>query len=286
MQHELSSRDPETTVVPFVESGPAIEQHRTAPHLVIFIHGYQNSEKKARRSYEKFEAKLDAAIPGGVRRMGAIWWCHWKGDHPLGLISMATYPIRVETAKLAGAELADWVEKRSPLQHVTIVAHSLGCRVALHAVMKIRAAGSAWKGAHVDDVFLLAAAVPVRLCVPTSNMYGARRERSAEHVFHSRSDVVLAGAFRPGQYLVGERGPAVGRHGKPDYRWTSREETGLAHGDYWKSSDVAIGVAELLGLRPWRSIEERRLPRASSFLERAGLEGREIPARGLVPRPI
>lgn len=278
MSNSISVRVPGRAVGDTVADTGSLAD-RTAPRLVVLIHGYQNDERKARKSYGRFQARFGDAVPGGLGKAGAVWEFHWPGDHPLGAVSMTTYPVRVPVAILAGKALADdWLARLRRKQDVYIVAHSLGCRVALEAVRTIRRQGASWPGARVRSVFMLAPAVPVPQCEAAGPL-GAPLARSSEHVFFSRSDWVLFGGFRPGQYLVGEHGAAVGRRGEPAPRWTSRNDTGLGHSGYWKSPDVVRTIAELLGLVPWRSIEERRLPRYEPWAEGRRLGERSLPAR-------
>jgi hypothetical protein len=81
------------------------------------------------------------------------WEFHWPGDHWRGSLSIATYPVRVPNAQLAGGMLVtEFLNRLRDDQTVSIVAHSLRCRVALEAIQKIRALKSAYKGARIEAV--------------------------------------------------------------------------------------------------------------------------------------
>jgi pimeloyl-ACP methyl ester carboxylesterase len=257
-------------------------QDRSAPRLTILIHGYQNSEERAQQSYEAFEGALDRA---GARRpaLGAIWHFHWPSDHPRKLVSIITYAVRVPEARSAGRLLAEgFLATLSPHQEVTLVAHSLGCRVALEAVRTIRAAGAAYGGGRVRAVMLLAAAVPQLQCSDAPQPYPAALAGATEHVFHSRRDRALGLAFDLGQRLYGEAGDAVGREGRPTGRWDTTTDTGLQHSRYWSSRFVADEVAQLLGGPSSSRLAVRHLPQ--SGIERTELSRRAVSARRLPKR--
>jgi pimeloyl-ACP methyl ester carboxylesterase len=207
---------------------------------------------------------LDDALPAGAgARLGEIWECHWPADHKWGLVSLATYPIRAQSAIACGWLLAEeFLGKIRGAKTVTIIAHSLGCRVGLDAVKWIRDHKADYTGAKVRALFLLAAAVPVEMCLPNGQApFSEAEEGSSEYVFYSHRDLALYG-FRPAQFPIGapaERGPAVGHDGRPAFRWTNEESTGLRHKQYWRSSLIAERILELLGIRQVRRLSTRGL---------------------------
>jgi hypothetical protein len=88
--------------------GPEVGGH--PPKLIVTIHGFQNSEGKARRSYTEFRKALRAALwIDDEGQLGSFWGFHWPGDHPIGAISLATYSVRVPVAELAGDRLAKYL---------------------------------------------------------------------------------------------------------------------------------------------------------------------------------
>ena len=259
-----------------------IAEERSSPRLVILIHGYQTSEEQAEGSYQGFAEKLRAATRDGGGSLGSIWEFHWPGDHPVKPISVATFEAKIANARISGDLLArDWLSDRRG-QRVVLVAHSLGCRVALEAVQSILDPRGSFDGARVEAVFLLAAAVPVPLCVP-SETFSTSTAGTLEHVFYSRNDRVLQLAFSAGEYLAGEGGPAVGRHGEPLARWHGLHDTGLGHGKYWSSKEVARRVAEVLLLNQRREPASRPLAKWAPFERRPGFV-RRLGARRLVRR--
>lgn len=251
-----------------------------APDLLILIHGYNNSVEKAQSSYSRFKDALRSATrPGGETRLGAVWEFHWPSDHPLGAISLATYPVRVPEAELVGVLLADFLTSRRPTQTIRIVAHSLGCRVALHAISAIQTSGRT-TGPRIESLFLLAAAVPVTLCAnEPGRPYPRPLPGVSEYAFYSNRDRVLQMSFVPGQYLAGETGEAVGRQGAPAYRWTSTMDTLLQHKQYWGSAEVVRRIDTLVWIQPVRWIGQARLPENDPTGEPRYLEKRERAVR-------
>ncbi|WP_353962340.1 alpha/beta hydrolase [Streptomyces sp. NBC_00452] len=252
--------------------------------FIILIHGFQNSESKASASYEKFRRALGVAIwPRCVDILGSFWEYHWPGDHPARLISVATYSARVPDAKESGLLLYEFLKDLPGTTEVVLIGHSLGCRVALQAMRFIRRDGAAYRGARVRKAFLLAAAVPVDLCMARRD-YDWEPGESHEYVFWSRNDGALGRVFNAGQKVYGEVGNAVGHTGLPPGRWTKAVPTELNHGDYWGSSDVAQDIAWFFGQRTrhvlprWPRNTSRPLNRRE--LDRMLLGARDLPSHG------
>ena len=218
---------------------------QSARRLVLLIHGYNNSEAKASRAFEKFRRNLNNAIP-----REELWEVHWPGDLPGLFESLATYPVRVPVAMMAGEALERFLATHTSARSVVIVAHSLGCRVALETAFRI-ARDPAYRGPQLEHVFLMAAAVPTALCDQPNKRFPIPVARAAEHVFYSPRDIVLAAGFPNFQHLVGqfEEGAAVGYLGLPlNQRWTSRTGVCLNHSEYWGSKKVAREIATTLTL--------------------------------------
>jgi alpha/beta hydrolase family protein DUF900 len=237
-------------------------QARKADHHTILIHGYQNSETKATSSYRDFERALRESA-SGIGALGTVWHFHWPGSHEGKITSVRTYAARIAAAELAAALLVrDFLAKLKPRQEVSLVAHSLGCRLALAVVAEIHNAQPAWKGAQIKHVALLAAAVPQKLCL-APYMFRTRLSRSTEHVYFSHKDRALGWAFNAGQKEYGEFGEAVGRDGRPLGRWSRDINADLYHGQYWPAALVAEGVSgELAAVTPPR--RPRTWPEAAS----------------------
>lgn len=222
-----------------------------SPRIILLIHGYHNDPDTARDSWQAFKSAMMGSLwLRSESALGSIWGFQWPGDHPNKLRSFLSYPSRPQDAREAGRLLAKHLAKHtSSKQEIFVVAHSLGCRVALETVKYIRLDHQPYAGATVKGIYLLAAAVPESFCDPLREPpVFARATTPTEHIFHSSRDHALGIAFDQGQRHYGEPGRAVGRLGAPAReRWASRHYTGLGHGDYWSSSSVAEFVGASIG---------------------------------------
>src|SRR5437870_1492758 len=107
---ELSMRDEHGNPTPII--GPPLE----ATSVTIFVHGYNNSQLRARMSYYAHVVHLGAArVPAqDLRRVCLLYW---PGDRPLagipeGLsrkLGSVLYPQMVENALVCGRLLADYL---------------------------------------------------------------------------------------------------------------------------------------------------------------------------------
>jgi hypothetical protein len=229
------------------------------PRIVLLIHGYNTSEDHASAAFSAFSQELRRSHAGEAA--GVLWEFHWPGDLPQGFRSKRTYSARVGDARNAGEKLADFLEDLERQQRLVIVAHSLGCRVALEAVRAIIDRGNSYTGPRLRHVALLAAAVPDALCkFEATDSYPYCLERCQEHVLHSPKDKVLRFGFPIGQRDYGEPDHAVGLDGRPFNRWSTRVNTWLDHGDYWTDPGVAIHIAKIAGARPHRPSNPWYLP--------------------------
>jgi pimeloyl-ACP methyl ester carboxylesterase len=253
-------------------------------NIVVLIHGYQTGPEKAGERYRDFRDATRRVNGGGIEAFGAIQHVYWQGEHPFLPVSVLGFPIRTNVAHGAGSVLAtDWFKQWSPKQRVHIVAHSLGCRVALDAAREVevlRRRGE-YDGAQIAGLYLLAAAVPMDLCANAEIL--PRPHDHDQHVVHSAQDRVLL-TFGMGSWFTNERGMAVGRFGDPiPGRWATSLPTDLGHGDYWNSPLVAEHVCMLLGLIPWRNLQRRYLAASSAGGARELYE-LELSARRLAAR--
>jgi pimeloyl-ACP methyl ester carboxylesterase len=256
-------------------------------HVFILIHGYQNSEDQARVSYHRFHASLRTALGfHDPKRLGSFWGFHWPGNHRRYLTSVLTYPARVPEALLSAERLAEYITNMEADQEVVLVAHSLGCRIALEVVKRVRLAmePGEYSGGKIRMVFLLAAAVPVNLC-ESEDAYLKTIPDCEEYAFYSSRDKALGLAFSFGEQMYsGFWATAVGRTGEPqDDRWTDRRPTGLNHGDYWTADKIARLVVEFLGYKPVVSPTERLLLCAEDVEQR---DGAVLPELALPERPL
>lgn len=236
----------------------------TAPRVIFMVHGYNSPEDNTSTAFSHFRRLLGAAL--SYRHptvIGHLCGFYWPGHHPNEWASAATFPARITDAKESGKLLANVIRRLSPQQDVVIVAHSLGCRVALHAVRQIRRWGQEYVGPKVTHVFLLAAAVPAELCVTGNELYGLKLDPAPqEHVFHSHNDMALRPVpFGAGTWLAENlSSPAVGVAGEPFERWIPNSHPmTLQHGQYWSSYAVAKEVVRTVGFAPSGRLATRSL---------------------------
>lgn len=240
-----------------------------ALRMVILIHGSANPRNFASANYQDFRTALRSALwlDHDLKPLGTIWDFHWPSDHPgtfdpWRLRSRVRYEYNVHIALSAGRSLADFIAQMDPRQQVALVAHSLGCRVVLECLKRLRSAHPD-RGATVTKVCLMAAAVPTPLCEP-DKLYGETLPHCREAVLHSTRDKVLRWAFPAGQRQF-EPGRAVGSTGRPDHRWQHYPDTRLGHGGYWRDFHVAEIVGQMLGVVHTRTIPEQTIEEVDGF---------------------
>jgi alpha/beta hydrolase family protein DUF900 len=232
----------------------------------IFIHGFNNSKKTIAKTW-------DGTIEQLQRRhvdLGAVVLFYWPGDYSRWeLISAIHYPDIVPIAEQTAEKLAVYLRRAVqdrciPLQ-LSFVTHSLGSLVALETLKWLRTPRA---NIIINDVLLMAAAVPEGFCV-RGERYGAPFSfETNEMALYSQDDKVLKYAFQIGQEFADripekERRRAVGLTGGPGAgrgkRWTAASHMdGFGHSDYWRNQE---------------SIEEIALvvePERESFLQAVG----------------
>ena len=250
-----------------------------AGHFVIFVHGYNVRRGAATSSYSEFRDHLEYC---GAR--AKVLELHWPGDRNWGVISGACYPLKILTAKAAGAKLAEWIEGCPADARFTLIAHSLGCRLVLEAIDALRRSSGMTR---ITSVCLMAAAVPAKYI--RSDRLGPRPgEDTHWHILYSRGDHVLRWLFPIGELDTPFR-YAVGLYGEPLENWRSASAGGSElyhgyhgesesdfydHGDYWGRKErpmparSAEYLASLLGGQRMRELPCNRYPPRRSLPER------------------
>jgi pimeloyl-ACP methyl ester carboxylesterase len=234
-----------------VNSAPNLtdfQQRCSSRELILLIHGFNDPITDARAAYDAFIAmqqnlaNIDA--DGDFAPGHQVVEVFWKGDD-WGILSPLYYPDAVPNAVTSGAALATVLlklaEERCDAIEVSIVAHSLGTRVALECI-KALCGSSAVEFSHI--VFF-AAATPTFMLEDPRESHHLRQ--ALDHVtgasvsLYSKSDDVLALAFPPGQTISeGNEGffPRALGH---EY-WDSTEPSpfvvqvnnpNAGHSDYW-----------------------------------------------------
>lgn len=214
---------------------------------ILLIHGYNVTEKSAAAAmYQLRENVSRQAEPLG----SACFTVTWPGNRAVYLGGPAAYPwlkdIAVKTGAMLHRHLVREYEEGFGAEELVIVAHSLGCRVALELASRLTRCDRP-AGLRRVILFLMAAAVPTEL----DDLIGkASNNSDAVFVLHSLADWVLWSWFRLGQTaaLEGMMPEAVGRRGNPDSpKWTDqRAMVGYGHGDYWPGDGTADFICEKL----------------------------------------
>ena len=262
----------------------------TQREVLLLVHGFNNDTTEANAAYDKFMSLIADRVGARGIDFNAIGLVFWPGDADLGAIDaldFVSYPTDVRDALGSARVLAPFLAALGgpggAPPRLTIVAHSLGCRVTLEL---LKLAG----GLDVRAIFLMAAAVPVDLVEPGAELERAAGFAADRMVLYSPGDNVLRFAFPPGQglaYTMGiERAPyaeAVGLFGEPDgfapaVRCLRSYFTVVGeHGHYWRDDFVATTILDRLEgatrRLPMAVIDDRGLPPARE------LAARDIPDR-------
>lgn len=236
-------------------------QLRGRPHLLFLVHGYNNTGCEAYNSFERF-----CGLQSALTTMGQDWTfgipiveVFWPGDARWGLLKALFYPKALGVADEASELLSNVIRDlpRYVGGHLTVdfVTHSMGARVVLGAVSKLRGA----PGVSIRRCVHMAAAMPVHRIDDPADAFrqGLLEEARSGQVmsFYSDGDDVLRFAFPPGESLdaanEGFMPIALGHeewtphHPVPNFRQRSAHPAG--HGQYWNgASGLEVDVRDAL----------------------------------------
>jgi pimeloyl-ACP methyl ester carboxylesterase len=259
-------------------------QLEAAQRLVLLIHGYNTDLNEAKANYRTLLQNLTKDAETELYRTDLFLGFFWPGDLENRAASMGSYPWKVSTAIDAGKMLGIWLAQLNANLQIVIIAHSLGCRVALEAISQLDAVTLDERTRFppiISGVSLMAAAVPVRMCQPRGGQFGKGHKYTSEYVLFSPRDAALGFSFF-GQKMAGEGGwgPAVGFLGHPKKRWDPRRKnTWLSHGEYFQSETASDVVCSLLDYRVTRKQEQERP--AERYLVKHQLDANEKEHRRL-----
>lgn len=267
-------------VPPWV-AGNAEEASIPRRRLILLMPGYNVPERKAQRELKDFELRLRAL---SASLSGDVGWLTWPGDWWVPLVRGAAYPFKVARTPAYGAVIGRFLQKLPPLAgqatDVVLVAHSLGCKIALEAADWLRVSHPMAS----LRVFLMGAAVAVEDVDAGGRLHDAARFPLERGVLHSTSDWVLRGPFLAGQAVApGQawRGGAVGTQGQPEGAWTFSEPMeGFGHGAYWTSPRSAEQFARFMGV-PVPTAPPVRVARLRSIAPARDVRSRLIGVRRL-----
>jgi pimeloyl-ACP methyl ester carboxylesterase len=267
--------------------------------LILLIHGYNNNRIEAEKSYEQF-FRRQREVAGEVH--ANVVSVYWPGDNWEGpVFYMQALGQVAKVAPALAADLCKAAEQRGILR-LSIIAHSLGCRLTLETLAEIKRLNKTGQiPIHVDRVIFMAGAVPV--CYLEADDDGRllpalESVQKAGNLF-SRKDSVLHYAFPLGQTLgEGLLFPvALGRK-----YWSGgvslpsmsqqQENDGAGHSDYWGGDSGKInqlkqaaafirGFIPGLGTPPPRAINSRTTAEPQANVPRSTQTSRTVATRSI-----
>jgi|SRR5882762_2143404 len=231
-------------------------------HVLILVHGYNNSFTDAEKNYKGFLDHFTENFPAYIGQTAEFFW---PGDSPIKIISILSYPNQIEpaiqSAQRLSAYLWNFKGARNGLMEVSLIGHSLGCRVVLELL-------ALWTGGmpasiRLGTVVLMAAAVLVNHVDQAGQLRAAAMLSNNTLVLHSEGDAVLHWAFPLGETAAREGffPTAVGRFGGPLRTWKqplpmTAAGKAYGHGSYWTGDESSNAVVAALGGAPPRILPE------------------------------
>ena len=227
-----------------------------AARLILLVHGYNVNRAGGENTYDTFASLVSKYGVTEISTFGQLIGFLWPGDENIRFIGSLFYPAKIGPARDSGQLMANFLTTcrgpaGTPIQ-VTLVAHSLGNRVALELIRSILAQPNQTWG-RIEGICLMAAAVPVRF-VDTNGPLAAAARATRSANFFSKSDTILHWAFPPGETAAGEAffPQAVGLFGNPPGVWTEGFDLQpYNHGNYFYGQGTddrsARYVARFLG---------------------------------------
>jgi esterase/lipase superfamily enzyme len=169
-----------------------IEDLAHSPQLTFLLHGFAVNEREGRISLRNFAELVRNQLP---TLDGDVVALLWPGDDRLSPIS---YSLEERDADTTAGMLAELIVRRlRPTTQVNFVAHSLGCRVVLETMRKLRV-----HGLSSDQVVLMAGAVDADALARATRFRDAVSAARRVAVLSSRRDKVLKIAFPVGDFLA------------------------------------------------------------------------------------
>ena len=265
---------------------------------VLLIHGYNNGVKDATAAYKRF-----VTLQESLGRVNAhVVAVYWPGDNWEGPLFYMQALKRVPEIAERLARAIHRAARARAFFRLSIIAHSLGCRLTLETIAQLQTILNAEPvpGFVLERVVFMAGAVPTFALEPDSKkprpLRGALQFfRGALNMF-SEADKVLHFAFPPGQTAAGGGlfPTALGRRqwvaGSDVYPPMRQERNqGADHSDYWggnskntASINQAARIARSfidLGGAPAREIAARTTASAATLPARSTIDARVVAAR-------
>lgn len=232
----------EVRITPCISDETALA---SAQHLVLLVHGYNNNTDAAAEAYEGFHERqqdLDSDARYGIGR--TFVEVYWPGDAAWSIASFLFYMGSIEHATQTAVRLASYLAERvGTASRIDIVAHSMGCRLALEL---LRALAGQPSVPHIGRIVFMASAVPTFML---EQQNPPRRLRPAydrvlcegARSLYSGADMVLAFAFPAGQslapgaegFIPTALGHALWADATVPLNLGQEENPKAGHSDYW-----------------------------------------------------
>lgn len=274
----------------------AVPSVRGKSHIIVLIHGYNDTFGDATTAYRAFRDLQTAMVsPGLDWAFGAtLVEVFWPGDARWGIARPAFYPWALPVADKIAELLSEIVRDLWSFSHgqltVDVVSHSMGNRVAL----RMLSLAQDIEGLNVRRSVHMAAAVPVGRLEDVADelsrgLLVEGKSGKAESMY-SHGDDVLAYAFPLGETAdfpeEGVMPMALGHRdwvaGHSRFSFVQWDASPAGHGNYWSGKTVQAEVRNVLqlGVTGPRVIDPRSTPVAlgpvSSDLESRTIDDRSV----------
>ncbi len=257
-----------------------------AHHILLLVHGYNNSYDDAKASYKTFIDNLNKALdPDSRAAPDAIAKFYWPGDESTILGTTFGYPFDINHARDAADRLVAYlVTLPVPTLRLTVVGHSMGCRLILEALGRFVATTP-----NIAVVGLMAAASPVDFVRSGARLFNTGRPPRRMVKFFSLVDDVLHYAFPLGQWVAyqyqiedNNYSEAIGRFGNPSEFGTG-QQTNNRHSAYWSDGTIVSKILQQVDATIPQPVDSRQ-PAVRSLTPPAQLGSRVLPTRSLPTR--
>ncbi|MGE0531601.1 MAG: alpha/beta fold hydrolase [Hyphomonadaceae bacterium] len=210
---------------------------------VFLVHGWNIQSGHAVDEYDVLIEEIGQRSNSTVDSIFTVTWP-----------TVRSYHESVVLARDAGTALANLLLARDLLSgaaSITLVGHSLGCRVILEALDALKNASNLSRRSGLTAL-LMAAAVPVDMVLPSGRLFVPTTFADRANVYYSPSDIVLRSLFGFGQTRApteeGILPEAVGLRGRPrEGIWDVRKRmSGFQHGSYWRRAEMFDEICNVI----------------------------------------
>jgi len=246
-------RDRHGSPTVFTEPGQEPDWRRP---VCLLLHGYNVSPPAANSAYMRLfdTIRCQTGLPPFLQsRSWLVCWpayASWGLARGKTIFSPLTYSLQIPSAVEAAQALKRYIDRvNSDRPEITLLAHSLGCRVALE-LLDSYAMTSRTAAPQFPVVVLMAAAIPTYFFDDLVRLWRGALLPRQTMVFFSARDPVLTGPFRVGQTIAREGvfPKAVGATGRPLLGfWTHVVPTRNRHSGYFSDPTTAAHIAQSFG---------------------------------------